>query len=94
MEAVSLDGRTIEKIELADHLVKKIFKNAVYMTQYDNYTLVLFPTSLKIEEVEKGLEYTFYLVNNVLFNSSLTSSHEHLIKVFGSKSIDEQLSLF
>lgn len=91
MKAYCMDGSVIDVLE-ADKYVKQVTDEAVYMADVGTYTLMLIPSDKT--EIEAGHEYMTYKVNEEMYESCLTSKHDELVKMYGSQTLHEQLSLF
>lgn len=91
MKAYCMDGRVIDVVP-ADKYVQQVDEEAAYMADVGTYTLMLIPSDKT--EIEAGYEYMTYKVNEEMYESCLTSKHDELVKLYGSQTLHEQLSLF
>lgn len=91
MKAYCMDGRVIDVVT-ADKYIKRIDKEAAYMADVGTYTLMLIPCDKN--EIEAGHEYRTYKVNDKMYESCLTRKHAELVRLYGSQTLHEQLSLF
>ena len=91
MKAYCMDGRVIDVVQ-ADKYVKWVDKEAAYMADVGTYTLMLLQSDKT--EIESGHEYETYKINDEMYESCLTSKHDELVRLYGSQTLHEQLSLF
>lgn len=91
MKAYCMDGRVID-VAPADKYVQQVDKEAAYMSDVGTYTLMLIPSDKT--EIETGYEYMTYKVNEEMYESCFTNKHDELVKMYGSQTLHEQLSLF